>query len=140
MSGEKNMRDKKEVERIERITLVTFSIYLTIFVTYMILVEYTNLVNHPLLDNILAWNYVISLLPIPMFLIAKLFMPRGWWYIDDKRTNLVVYLYLVYTLVFLGNWILVYIINTSNMYPILFGLIVSVVYMFLFIYYGFDQW
>jgi hypothetical protein len=134
------MRDKKEVERIERITLVTFSIYLTIFVTYMILVEYTNLVNHPLLDNILAWNYVISLLPIPMFLIAKLFMPRGWWYIDDKRTNLVVYLYLVYTLVFLGNWILVYIINTSNMYPILFGLIVSVVYMFLFIYYGFDQW
>jgi hypothetical protein len=134
------MRDKKEVERIEKITLVTFSIYLTIFVTYMILVGYTNLVNHTLLDNILVWNYVISILPIPMFLIAKLFMPREWWYIDDKRTNLVVYLYLVYALVFLGNWILVYIINTSNMYPILFGLIVSVVYMILFIYYGFDQW
>ena len=138
MSGEKNMRDRKE-EQIERITLVTFSIYLTIFVTYMILVGYTSLVNHPLLDNILVWNYVISLLPIPMFLIAKLFMPRGWWYIDDKRTNFVVYLYLVYALVFLGNWILVYMVKTSNMYPILFGLVTSVVYMILFIYYFFKH-
>jgi len=132
------MRDRKE-EQIERITLVTFSIYLTIFVTYMILVGYTSLVNHPLLDNILVWNYVISLLPIPMFLIAKLFMPRGWWYIDDKRTNFVVYLYLVYALVFLGNWILVYMVKTSNMYPILFGLVTSVVYMILFIYYFFKH-
>ncbi|MCI4408777.1 MAG: hypothetical protein JHC26_06770 [Thermofilum sp.] len=134
------MRDKKEEEQIERITLETFLIYLTIFVTYLILVRYASLVNHALLDNILTWNYVITLLPIPMFLIAKLFMPRGWWYRQDKRTNFVVYLYMVYALVFLGNWILVYIIHTSNMYPILFGLIFSLVYMFLFIYYGFNQW
>ncbi|MCI4409383.1 MAG: hypothetical protein JHC26_09840 [Thermofilum sp.] len=130
------MRDRKEEEeQIERITLLTFSIYLVIYIAYMVLVGYVSLVNYSMLDSILAWDYVIPLLPIPMFFVAERFMPRGWWYTEDKRTNFVVYLYLVYAVVFLGNWTLVFMTKTPHRYPMLFGLMVSIGYMCLFIYY-----
>ena len=129
------MKERESVRRIAIITLTTFLIYLTIFITYMVLVWFMNLVNPTLLYGVLMWNYVLSLLPIPMFRIAKLFMPRGHWYIDEIRTNFVVYLYLVFALTFIGNWILAFMTRTTECGSIVFGLLMSLAYMCLMMFY-----
>jgi hypothetical protein len=129
------MRDRGG-EQIERITLAASSLYLAVFASYIVFVRYTGLMNGSLLDKALALGYAVSSLPLPMFAVAKSLMPRGWRYAVDVRNSFVAYLCLVYAVTFLGNWILLHTTRSTYMYPVAFGLALSVVYLALSIYYS----